>query len=47
MNGDKLDLRDGKNIVSYVAGIGVEILLTAFIACIAVTVVLACGLILR
>ena len=47
MNGDKLDLRDGKNIVSYVAGIGVEILFTFIITGIAATVVFACGLFVR
>jgi hypothetical protein len=28
MNGDTLDLRDGRNLLSYLAGIGVELLLT-------------------
>ena len=28
MSGDALDLRDGRNILSYLAGIGTEILLT-------------------
>jgi hypothetical protein len=44
MNGDKLDLRNGKNLISYVAGIGAEILFTVFLAGIAATVVVACGL---
>ncbi len=47
MSSDRFRANRGKNIVSYVVGIGVEILLTAFIAGIAATVVLACGLLVR
>ena len=47
MNGDKLDPRSLRNIVSYLAGIGVELLLTTAIVGIGVAIVAALGLAIR
>ncbi len=47
MNGDRLDPRKWRNIVSYLAGMGVEALLTGLLGAIAVLLVVGLGLLAR
>ena len=47
MSADSLDVRDGRNILSYVVGIGVEMLLTAALAAITAVTVAVCSLLVR